>query len=104
MKVTAGSPKLYSKQINLSCIDSSGCNLKLTKTYTTNPAPPAWYVNISAGTAPYNTTWNILSGASSNPQVTFTSTGVKVTSSGPCTIEFTVTDDKGCTKKITVKF
>jgi hypothetical protein len=103
LKVTAGSPKLFNKQLNLICIDSSGCNLKLTKNFQSAPLT-AWYVNIYGGTAPYNTTWSVLSGAFSNPQVTLTATGVKVTSLGSCSIEFTVTDEKGCVKKITIIF
>lgn len=100
IKVAAGTPITMTKQLNLNCIEVSDCNLELSKKYV--PTEKAWYVTSTGGTTPFNITYNILSGASSNPQITVTASGIKVTSTGPYTLEITVIDDKGCTKTIIV--
>lgn len=100
IKVAAGTPVTMTKQLNTNCVEVSDCNLELSKKYVATEK--AWYVTSTGGTLPFNISYNILSGASSNPQITITASGIKITSTGPYTLEVTVTDDKGCTKTILV--
>lgn len=100
VKVSSGTPVYLTRQIALNCVDNSGCKIALSVNY--DAIQKANLVSVTNGVGPFNISWNVLSGASSNPQFTITSSGGKITSSGPYTLEITITDSKGCTQTITV--
>ncbi len=102
LKVSSGTPKLFNKQLNLSCVDTSGCKLTLSKKFISPSL--GWFITLTGGVAPYNITYNILSGASNNPIIAVASGGIKITSSGPCSVLLYVTDNKECKNSILVTF
>jgi hypothetical protein len=100
IKVVAGTPKSYTKQIALTCVEVPSCNLQLSPVYTAG----SYQYNITPlnGTAPYNFSYTILSGASNFPQGSVTNYVFQSVASGPYRILVTVKDAKGCEKSITL--
>jgi len=99
LKVTSGTSVYMTKQLTLNCVDSAGC--KMTVKVVFDPVQKANIITMVNGTAPFSITSNILSGAASNPQLTITPTGGKVTSTGSYTMEVTITDANGCSQTVT---
>jgi hypothetical protein len=102
LRVKSGSPKTLSKQLNLNCVDTSGCKVVFTLSngFTANSK----VVTASGGAAPYNFTWTVISGSSTSLSVTlFTANSVYVFGSGPYLVQINVTDAAGCTQTITLK-
>ena len=101
LKVVSGSPKILTKQINIFCPTFDPCNVVLTVTNILGSGIKI--VTATGGFTPFNFNWTILSGGANNPQVSFNSSNsIKITPGGPYTMLVTVTDDKGCTKSVTV--
>ena len=98
--VTAGSPKVYTKQIALVCGPTSNCNLQLSPVYTA--VSYQYDITPSGGTAPYSFGYTILSGASSIP-LCFVNSGVFTSAAwGPYRILVTAVDAKGCRTSVTL--
>jgi hypothetical protein len=96
--VTAGSPKTLVKQVNLGCAQTGACTVSLTSVY--DPILLKYVVTATLGTSPYAFSWEINSGF---PAINLTQTGLEISSSLPFSVEVSVTDNKGCSKNITIK-
>lgn len=96
LKVTSGSSKTMSKQVDFICTTPSSCSMYLTVTPPVFPSTTN-VVAINSGAAPFNVTWTVLSGAASAPQAAFTlPNSWTFTSSGPYSIQVIVIDAAGC--------
>ncbi len=102
MKVNSSSSVVMSKQIALTCVTSPSCTISFSAaSYSVGSFANTF--TVSNVVAPLSLSWSILSGASSNPNVTFSAANVlNVVGTGPYAILITVTDDKKCSKSITI--
>ncbi len=100
--VSSGTPKIYAKQLIPGCppVPVSTCSLQLNPVY--NPTGFKYTVTPANGTAPYNFSYNILSGSSNSPQCNITSGAFISSASGPYSITITVMDANGCTATVTL--
>jgi hypothetical protein len=93
LKVLNGYPVIMNKQIAENCEPVSECNIVITLT-----TGDSYTLSLSNATEPVSLSWDIISGT---PTLTPITGGLQI---GGCgyTIEFTVTDSKGCTATKTV--
>lgn len=95
LKVMSGHPQTLQRQLVPECPSPYACSLSIT----TAADGDATDIGTANGQAPYSYNWDIQSGS---PSIALTATGLQVTGSS-YTIEFTVTDAKGCTALKVVK-
>jgi hypothetical protein len=99
LKVASGSPKYYNRGIATACAEVPDCPMTLKGDLCEGNKSVA----ITGGTEPYSVEWEVISGASSGPNlIVDRDCGVYFTASGPYIIEVTITDANGCSKSITI--
>lgn len=99
-KVNSESPKVYSKKISSTCAEISSCNVQLNPLYTS--AGYNYSITAVNGVAPYNYSFNVLSGANGRPQCSVSGNAFLSNSTAPYRILVIVQDSKGCKTTLTL--